>query len=226
MTASARIVCIPRRDRVFAADAEHVARRIPPGLTGLAALEWYQVELRRYYPTAEVREQDELARRDDADPVWYVTKREQHFRIDASVLVPLAPLAAYRVYVDRVVEWQTAVRLVPKHLTEDLVGSTWDACYVFLGRTYQGSFRVLAASPPVSVAFEATGSGITVWYETRFLPEGEGTRVAVKGDYELPTQLLTNVADRLGLERAIGRDIERANATYQALCEVEHRGRR
>jgi hypothetical protein len=42
--------------------------------------------------------------------------------------------------------------------------------------------------------------------------------VTVQGDYDLPSSILTKIADRLHLERAIGRDIERANAAYVRLC--------
>lgn len=218
MRSPIRLVCIPTKDAVFAADAAHVAARIPDQLDGQEAMAWFCAALRRSYPTADVHAQDDLARSDGEDTVWYVTKREQHFRIDATVVVPLVPPAAFDVYVNRVVEWQTAVRLEPRYGTRELVGREYTACYGFLGGEFEGSFRVLAADPPRSVAMEAAGSGIAVWYETVFHPHPEGTRVEVKGDYELPAQILTRVADRLGLERAIARDIDRANETYRRLC--------
>ena len=42
----------------------------------------------------------------------------------------------------------------------------------------------------------------------------------MQGDYDLPSSILTKIADRLHLERAIGRDIERANAAFVRLCEA------
>src|SRR5829696_2662456 len=218
MSASARIVCIPSRDQAFAASVKRAAGRLPDGIPAADAIAWLAAEVRRSYPTAEIREQDELARREGDEPVWYATKREQHFRIDNAIVVPLEPAAAYAVYVDRVVEWQTAVQVSPRQVTPAIVGNTYEACYQFLGRRYQGTLRVLSAEPPSSVAFEASGSGITVWYETTFSEDAGGTRVEVKGDYELPLQFLERVADRLGLERAIARDIERANEAYRAVC--------
>lgn len=196
---------------------------MPAYLADDEAREWLAREIRRRYPTAEVREQDELARQEGDEPVWYVTKREQHFRIDSVVEVPLERAEAYAVYVDRVAEWQTAVQLTPRPMDPATSPMSYDACYEFLGRRYQGTLRVLAVDPPASASFEATGSGISVWYETTFAPIPGGTRVHVKGDYSLPLEFLTRIADRLGLERAIARDIERANAAFGAICERDAR---
>jgi Polyketide cyclase / dehydrase and lipid transport len=220
MRSTVRLVCIPTKDAAFALDAARIAERIPDALGGEAAMAWFCAALRHSYPSAEVHAQDDLARSDGDDPVWYVTKRERHFRIDAAVVVALSPRDAFDVYVDRVVEWQTAVRLEPRRVTDELVGREYAACYPFPGRQLEGRFRVLAADPPHSVAMEAAGSGIAVWYETAFHPDPQGTRVEVKGDYELPAQILTRVADRLGLERAIARDIDRANETFRRLCAL------
>ncbi len=213
-----RLVCVPSTDLTLAAEARRVASRIPAGVSSGEALAWFARELRRTYPTAVVRPQDELARVPGDVPVWYVTRRDRQFRIDTSVWVPLAPEDAYRLYVERVPEWQTAVSLKLRRATPDLVGTEYHATYEFLGRHYAGAFRVLAADPGRSVSFEAKGSGITVWYVTSFRPEHGGTRVAVQGDYDLPDTLLARVADRLGIERAIARDIARANETYREMC--------
>src|SRR5204862_3668133 len=209
---------IPSADADFAAEARQIAGRIPGAMTTAEALDWYRLALRRVYPNAVVREQDELARVEVERPVWYVTRREHHFRIDTSIWVPLPPDAAWRLYVERVTEWQTAVELSPRRSGAAFVGREYDATYAFLGRRYRGVFRILSAEPGQFVSIEAQGSGITVWYVTSFRDEQEGTFVRVKGDYELPDTVLGRIADRLGLERAIGRDIERGNRSYRRLC--------
>jgi hypothetical protein len=150
--------------------------------------------------------------------VWYVTRREHHFRIDTSIQVPLPPDAAWRVYVDRVAEWQTVLALRPREGPARLLGREYEATYTFIGRRFRGVLRILSAEPGRFVSVEAEGSGITVWYVTSFAAEGSGSLVRVKGDYELPDSIVSRVADRLGIERAIGRDIDRANASYRALC--------
>jgi hypothetical protein len=218
LAAPARLVCIPTADSEFAAEAERIATRIPTGMPPADALRWYALAVRRVYPSAVVREQDELARMEGAAPVWYVSRGEHHFRIETSMWVPLDPDSAFRVYVDRMPDWQTAVQLVPERLVNGYVGSTYRASYSFLGSRYEGRFRILAAEPGHLVSLEAEGSGITVWYVTTFRPEQAGTHLAVKGNYELPNSLLMRVADRLGLERVIAADIQRANDGYRSLC--------
>ena len=86
-------------------------------------------------------------------------------------------------------------------------------------RDAPGAAPVLAADPPQSISLEAGGSGISVAYTTTFEADGDGTIVHVLGNYSLPNHLLARVADRLLLERAINRDIERANHSYRRLCE-------
>jgi hypothetical protein len=213
-----RLVCSPSTDAAFARDAAAVAARIPADLELDEARAWFETALQAAYPTAVVREQDELARTDELVIVWYVTKRNLRSRIDTSILVPVPLELAWSTYVHRVCEWQIAVQLTPITVTPDGAGSEYEACYSFLGRTIRGRFRVLTTDPPSSVACEAEGMGLSVWYTTRFSAEGDGTRVHVVGDYDLPDGLVPRIADRLGLERAISHDIDRANASYRELC--------
>lgn len=221
MSSPARIVCIPSTDATFVADVGKVADRIPGALEATDALAWFTAELHLALPGATVREQDALASVKGMPPVWYVSRRRNQFRIDKHVWVPLPEIAAYRVYVERMAEWQTAVRLVPARSNQAVVGAEYDAVYAFLGFQYTGRFRVLAADPGRSVSIEAGGSGITVWYIASFRPERGGSLVRVRGDYELPENLFARIADRLGVERTISRDIDRANESYRALCERE-----
>jgi hypothetical protein len=204
---------------VFVADASALAARVPPNLTPAAALDWFIVELRRDYPTVTVREQSDLARESKDQVTWYATLHDERSRLDFEIHVPLPPATAFEIYVARVADWQRSVQLRPRKLTPELAGSEYDAVYTLLGRNYQGVFRILAANPPLSVTVEAAGSGITVSYTTTFSPEPTGSYVRVRGNYSLPEQLLARVADRLGLERAISRDVQRANEAYRRLCE-------
>jgi hypothetical protein len=218
-----RIVCIPSRDAAFTAEARRLARQIPAHLRPAAALVWFTTQLRRGYPSATVREQSDLARSGKDEVTWYATLHDERFRIDLEVHVPLPPTLAFDIYVGRVAEWQRAVELRPRRLVPGLVGSEYDAVYTFLGRRYLGVFRILDADPPRTVSLEAAGSGIAVTYTATFEGDPAGTVVHIKGDYSLPDHLLARVADRLGLERAISRDIERANQAYRALCELVSR---
>ena len=224
MAAPARVVTIPSADADLAAEADRIAARIPADLSPSDALAWYRLAIRRVYPSSVVREQDDLARVEGQVPVWYVMRREHHFRIDTAVWVPLASRDAWHTYVDRVTEWQVSVELEARGRSRAFIGREYDATYTFLGRPYHGLFRILAADPGRFVSIEASGSGVTVWYVTSFTDERDGTLVHVKGDYELPDNILTRIADRLGVERAIGRDIQRANESYRSLCATVARG--
>jgi hypothetical protein len=219
LTPPPRIVCIPSRDAAFTAEARRLASLIPASFTPAAALDWFTTELRRGYPSVTVREQSDLARTGEDGTTWYATLHLERFRIDLQVHVPVPPALAFDIYVERMAEWQQSVDLRPRKIVPGHVGSEYDAEYTFLGRAYEGLFRILAADPPRSISLEATGSGIAVTYTASFEGDPAGTVVHIKGDYSLPDHLLARVADRLGLERAISRDIERANEAYRALCE-------
>jgi hypothetical protein len=219
MAGPARIVCIPSDDASFAADVHALADRIPGALEPREALGWFTAELRQAMPGTTIREQDALASVTGSPPVWYVTRRRHSFRIDTEVWVPLPEPAAYRIYVDRMAEWQTSVQLTPVHPGQPVAGAEYEAVYSFMGLRYSGRFRIVATDPGRSVSIEASGSGITVWYVTSFRPDRGGTVVRVKGDYELPENVFARIADRLIVERTIGRDIDHANESYKALCE-------
>jgi hypothetical protein len=220
------IIASPRTDTAFGDDARRLAVRIPPELPVAEAIAWYQRELRTSYPNAVVREQDALARTESARyRVWYASNRPRPFRIATTFSVPLPLEQAFALYVDRAADWQTAVRLTPVDGTERLlVGRAYEATYRFLGMRYTGRLQIREADPPNAVTYEASGSGITVWYTTAFAArDAHETVVAVRGDYDLPSSILSRIADRLHLERTIGRDIERANASYARLCQTEAR---
>ncbi|HYM83771.1 MAG TPA: SRPBCC family protein [Candidatus Dormibacteraeota bacterium] len=218
----ARLVTIPAADFAFRADVMAAAARIPDWLSGDEAMRWLEAELRRGHPTAVVRAQEELARPyPDAEPVWYVFQRRYATRIEKRVSVPLPPERAFELYAGRVVEWQSAVELTPLRVTPELVGDEYDACYRLLGREFHGRFRIVDADPPRRLTTEAGGSGIRVWYVTRFSATAGGTLVSVDGDYELPDGVIGRIADRLHIERMIERDIESAHASFVALCERE-----
>ncbi len=221
--ATPRLVVVPTTDTTFAEDASRLAALAPAGLAEDDLRRWIEAELRRTHPTAVVRPQHELARR-PGDLVWYVFRRIYRSRIDTFVDVPLPAEAAFDLYVGRVVEWQSVVELAPLRVSPAIVGDEYEARYTILGRQVVGRFRILAADRPRSLVIEAGGSGISVWYRSRFLPMVDGTRLHVEGDYDLPAGILGQVVDRLFVERTIARDIDRANRSFRALCEAAARG--
>jgi len=218
MSVPARVVAIPTTDAAFAAEAERIAARIPDGLSADEALHWFRLAIRRSSPSAVIREQEPLATLDPTRPVWYVSRSEPHFRIDASIWVPLAPEEAWHCYVERLSEWLQVVELTPRTPHGPVVGREYDVVYAFFGSHWHGRMRILTAEPGRSVSVEIEGTGFMVWWITAFGQERGRTLVRVTGDYELPQNLAARVADGVWIEGEIGRDIERANAAYRALC--------
>ena len=79
MSSAPRLITLPSRDEAFGRAARELAARIPDELPDAEAREWLEGELRRRFPTAEVREQDELARPEGGELVWYATRRQRFF---------------------------------------------------------------------------------------------------------------------------------------------------
>ena len=214
------IIASPKIDTAFAAEARALAARIPAGLSARDSLAWYEASLRAAYPNAVVREQETLARSEGAlYPVWYASNRPKPFRIATSFAVDVSLDDAFDAYVDRVTEWQTAVELVPRR--RDAA-----ARRAHVRRNVpvpRHRLHGLVPGPRCRPAPERHLRGVRLRHhrlvhdDVRSL--GDRTSVTVQGDYDLPSSILTKIADRLHLERAIGRDIERANAAFVRLCE-------
>jgi len=51
--------------------------------------------------------------------------------------------------------------------------------------------------------------------------EGDGTRVTVDMEYELPMGLLGDVIDKLVAERMVARDVRHSSENFKALVEEE-----
>jgi hypothetical protein len=213
-----RLITIPSANHDLATYAQDVLSAIPEDVRLHELRDLLQRGLQARYPGAVVRARDDLAELgNESEVVWYVTHRAFRSRISASLEIPGPPDFVFRTYVERVPEWQTAVRLRPSHMTPDLAGSEWTATWEFLGRRVHGVFRIIEADPPYSVRFEAAGMGIRVWYATSFTPSARGTVVRVVGDYDLPDGFLPKIVDRMFVERGIQRQIDGAHATLKAL---------
>ena len=213
------LVCIPSTDKAFAAVANEALTHVPPWLTSQAAAEDLQRRLQSTYPGAVVRPREALAEvSTDRETVWYVTNRAYRSRISAQVDVPGTRESVFHIYVERVPEWQTAIKVHEIRITPELVGSEWAASWEFLGRRSAGSLRLVEADPPHSVRFEANGMGIRVWYDTSFTQTPAGTTVRVVGDYDVPDGILPMLVDKLFIERSIQRQIDGAHAALRELC--------
>lgn len=215
-----RLVTIPSGDTAFATFAQTVLDDLSAGQPAATLMEEVQRRLQTRYPGAVVRSREQLADVGGGDEiVWYATNRAYRSRITATLDVAAPRDLVFHVYVGRVVEWQTAVKLQPRRLEPELRGSEWSARWSFLGRNITGAFRLVEADIPHSVRFEANGMGVRVWYDTSFTPSRGGTVVRVVGDYDVPDGIVPRIVDRLFMERSIQRQIDHAHDAFVALCE-------
>jgi carbon monoxide dehydrogenase subunit G len=123
----------------------------------------------------------------------------------------------------RVPEWQEGV-LEVKDITGklDQVGAGYSTVLRIMGRRLEGRFEVSKVDKPRLVELSGTAPGggrakSTVWLE----PAGGGTDLTVEIDYELPGGLISDVADKVFMERAVERQIRHSNENFKALCEAK-----
>src|SRR3954452_5850092 len=99
----------------------------------------------------------------------------------------------------RLTEWNPAVlevRDVSGRL--DQVGTTYTGVLSAMGRRFAGRNRVTRVEPLRAVETEGTGiGGAKARIRVGFERHGEGTRVTVVIDYELPGGLFGGIAERL-----------------------------
>lgn len=101
------------------------------------------------------------------------------------------------------------------------VGTRIHAVMRLLGRTMDGWGEIVEVDPPRMLKFKGTspegGSNTIVYHFTR---SGIGTDAEVEIEYELPSGILGQIADRLFIERSVERDMRHSNENFKALLQV------
>jgi len=218
-----RLVCVPFADAGFALAANTLLARMAADATVQLSSDTFAEKLRLLFPTVVVRERRRLADVWPVEgPVWYVIRREYAERIAGSIEIEVEREDVFNTYVERMPEWQVALRLRPHTTRPGLVGLEYAAVYSLFGRNVNFLLRLVDADPPNAVRVEAEGMGVVLWYAVTFSDTPAGCRVEVAGDYVLPSRLLAALVEPLTLERAIARDIERAHAALRDLCLREY----
>jgi uncharacterized protein YndB with AHSA1/START domain len=218
-----RLVCIPSADTEFTTTSIALLDEINVAdQADEVVREQFQRLLRRRFPMAVVRPRHPLAEvAAEVAPVWYVTRPPYRSRLAASIEIAAPPDLVFDVYAEpeRIPEWQTAIHVTPLEWHTELIGNEYLARYKVLGTVVQGRFRVVDAERPAYIRIEGGGAGIRLWYASTFTAAGAGTRIDVEGDYDVPTNVLAQAADRLFIDRAVQRDVEYSHANLKALCE-------
>ena len=108
---------IPSGDAAFAAFAQAIVAELPRNLRPEATMAELRRRLQTRYPGAVVRPREQLADVGTGhEIVWYATNRAHRSRIVATLDVPAPRNLVFRTYTERVVEWQTAVKLQPRRI--------------------------------------------------------------------------------------------------------------
>lgn len=123
----------------------------------------------------------------------------------------------------RLTEWNKSileVRDVSGPL--DQVGTTYTGVVKAMGRKFDGRNEVIAVEPMKSI--ETAGSGVggaKAKVHVDFARRGQGTRVTVTIDYELPGGLFGGIAEKLFATRQLEGDLRASNAGFKALAEKD-----
>ena len=123
----------------------------------------------------------------------------------------------------RLTEWNPSV-LEVRDVTGrlDRVGTAYTGVIGAMGQRFPGRNRVVRVEPLRLVETEGTGvAGTKARVRVTFGRRGDGTRVIVTIDYELPGGVLGGIAERLFATRQLEDQLRASNRGFKALAERE-----
>ena len=101
------------------------------------------------------------------------------------------------------------------------VGTKMFSVMKILGRPMEGADEIVEIERPRLLKISGTGTlGGFLKYTTRLTPVGTGTDVVLEMDYELPAAIVSQIADKLFVEKTIERDLRHSMENFKALVEV------
>lgn len=146
-------------------------------------------------------------------------------RIERTVELPRPPEEVFRVLTDleRLHEWATIV--VDTREVSDTplrAGSTFCQTVRVLGQEIESNWRVTELDAPHVISYEAQSPlGGSLAMTQRVEPAGDGSRVQLELDYELPGGVIGAVVDRVYLERQNEEEAERSLENLRALLRAQ-----
>jgi uncharacterized membrane protein len=91
----------------------------------------------------------------------------------------------------------------------------------FLGRRIESWDEIVEAERPRLWKYASGTEGMKSVGTFRLTPAGQGTDVAIEGDYDLPAGFLGEIADRLFVEKAMERQMRHSLENFKALVEAK-----
>lgn len=146
-------------------------------------------------------------------------------RIERSIEVgrPPGEVFALLTDLDRLPEWATIV-VATRDVSQVPLrrGNTFKQTVRVLGQEIESEWTVVDFDPPRRVAYTATAPGGGEMRMTQTVgPAGDGSRVDLKVEYEVPGGLLGELFDHLVMEEGNEREAEASLAALKRLLETD-----
>ena len=144
-------------------------------------------------------------------------------RIERTVDLPSTPDEVFAVLtdLDRLHDWATIV-VETRDISDRPLrnGSTFCQTVRVLGQELESDWRVTELDAPHVISYEASSPmGGSLAMTQRVEPHGDGSRVQLELDYELPGGLIGAVVDRVYLEQKNEEEAEKSLANLRALLQ-------
>lgn len=144
-------------------------------------------------------------------------------RVERTIEIEAPPERVFELLtdLDRLQDWATiagdAENPPAKPLSQ---GATWKHKVKVAGVELTGDWKVVALDPPRLVQYEATrNEGGWLKMRQSVAPAGQGSRVELEVDYELPWGVLGQAVDKLVVERRNEREAEESLQNLKDILE-------
>lgn len=110
-------------------------------------------------------------------------------------------------------------RIDPIEVEPRGIGNRWMFEYDLFGVPLTGESHCTVFEQPASYAWSTLSGGIPATFSFRFAPEEGGTAISLDVDYEVPTDVLSRLADGLAIERMNESEADAAADNLRTILE-------
>ena len=135
---------------------------------------------------------------------------------------PIERVFALATDFERYPQWNVNYTEIKEVSGPVVIGTKVTGVMQFMGRQLEGTGEVVAVEPPHLIRLVgARPEGGRTDTTYRFTPVETGTDYVIDIEYELPSGIIGQIADRLFVERAVERDLQHSIENFTALLELE-----